>query len=454
MQVCDEGNFEGNIFQSVIGTAVAEKPLLAPFFASPVTAIPGTLNSVASDQRRKGKSMSRRSGQSGYVVKKGSMWHVRFYVDLPGQEKRQRKSVPIGPCVGKDKLTKPEVERKGAEVIASLGVNTAEHLERAMNVTPVVTFGQRVEWCRKNHKAWTDGKPSSLLSMESQLTKHILPRFGSLPLDSVDETAVQEFVADLKRGTFTMRTPNGDPKKTYKLSRKTILNLVGVVKLILGKKVWMTWELDLGRPEAPRQRYFTEEQLQKIIEGANGQYHVLFALLAGTGMRIGEAAGLHVDDLDLDNCVIHVRRAVWNGREQSPKTENAIREIDIDSGLAALLREHIGDRESGRVFEARNGSPVSGNNVLKRVLRPLLQKLGIPKAGLHAFRHSRVTMLRKRGTPEDLQKQWIGHSSLRTTDRYSHTDQELEYRRLAASKVGLSFIVGPNGPNLGSAVAQ
>jgi integrase len=52
-------------------------------------------------------------------------------------------------------------------------------------------------------------------------------------------------------------------------------------------------------------------------------------------------------------------------------------------------------------------------NVLKRVLHPLLQRLGTPKDGLHAFRHSRVTMLRKRGAPEDLQKQWIGHSSLR-----------------------------------------
>jgi hypothetical protein len=41
-----------------------------------------------------------------------------------------------------------------------------------------------------------------------------------------------------------MRKPNGDPIKTYKLSRKTILNMVGVVKLILGKQVRMTWELD------------------------------------------------------------------------------------------------------------------------------------------------------------------------------------------------------------------
>ena len=152
-----------------------------------------------------------------------------------------------------------------------------------------------------------------------------------------------------------------------------------------------------------------------------------------------EAAGLHVADLDLDNCVIYVRRGVWNGRELAPKTKNAVSEIGIDPGLAELLRQHVGHKQAGRVFEARNGSPISGNNVLKRVLHPLLERLGIPRAGLHAFRHSRVTMLRKRGTPEDLQKQWIGHSSLRTTDRYSHTDQELEYRRLAASKAGLNL---------------
>jgi integrase len=78
------------------------------------------------------------------------------------------------------------------------------------------------------------------------------------------------------------------------------------------------------------------------------------------------------------------------------------------------LLQHLGDKKAGRVFEARNGSPISGNNILQRVLHPPLKRLGIPKAGLHAFRHSRVTMLRKNGTPEDLQKQWIGHSSLRT----------------------------------------
>jgi hypothetical protein len=89
-------------------------------------------------------------------------------------------------------------------------------------------------------------------------------------LDAVDETAVQEFVADLKRATFERRKPKGKDRlpqgnvvKTYKLSRRTILNIVGVVKLILGKKVWLTWDLDLGKPEDPEQRHFTEEQLRR-----------------------------------------------------------------------------------------------------------------------------------------------------------------------------------------------
>jgi hypothetical protein len=179
------------------------------------------------------------------------------------------------------------------------GVNTQAHLERA--TTPAYTFRQRVDWCRQYHVAWTDGKPQPIRTMESQLEKHILPRFGDMPLDAVDETAVQEFAADLKRSTFEMRKPNGDLIKTYKLSRKTVLNVVGLVKSILGRKVWLSWQLDLGKPNEPTQRYFTEEELKRIIDATDEPYRTLFALLAGTGMRIGEAAGLHIDDLDLDN---------------------------------------------------------------------------------------------------------------------------------------------------------
>jgi len=67
--------------------------------------------------------------------------------------------------------------------------------------------------------------------------------------------------------------------------------------------------------------------------------------------------------------------------------------------------------------------------------------------GLHAFRHGRVSVLQENGVPGDLVKEWIGHSSLRTTSRYTHLRPE--FRERVATEVGLfKPILDPNGPNL------
>src|SRR4029450_9013793 len=148
-------------------------------------------------------------------------------------------------------------------------------------------------------------------------------------------------------------------------------------------------------------------------------------------------------DVDIQSQVIHVRRGIWKGQDLAPKTENAIREVDIDETLTEMLRHFIGDRKGGRLFQSRTGTPLAHGNLRKRVLHPLLERLGIPKAGLHAFRHSSVTLLRNARKTQHLQKHWLGHSSLRTGDRYSHTHEEVEYRRSAAGNVGLDRVLSP-----------
>jgi integrase len=62
---------------------------------------------------------------------------------------------------------------------------------------------------------------------------------------------------------------------------------------VVGKKIWKSWELDLGKASRPKQPYFTEAQLKQIIAAAPERFRVLFILLAGTGMRIGEALALN-----------------------------------------------------------------------------------------------------------------------------------------------------------------
>lgn len=71
--------------------------------------------------------MSTRSGQSGTVVRKGLMWHGRYYADVAGQNERRRASVPIGPI---KEMTKTEAKRKLRSMLEQMGLNANDHLVR------------------------------------------------------------------------------------------------------------------------------------------------------------------------------------------------------------------------------------------------------------------------------------------------------------------------------------
>ena len=97
---------------------------------------------------------------------------------------------------------------------------------------------------------------------------------------------------------------------------------------------------------------------------------------------------------------------------------------------------------------------------MRRKLHQTLKRLELPLGALHAFRHGRVSMLQANGVPGDLVKEWIGHSGLRTTSRYTHFRDD--FRQAVANKAGLfsqptvaeKLPVGSNGPNFASVGAQ
>jgi hypothetical protein len=71
--------------------------------------------------------------------------------------------------------------------------------------------------------------------MSSHLDKYILPRFGSMPIAAIDEKRVQEFIVEMTH--VEHKWPNGISKR---LSPKTIINVVGVLKVILGEGYGVT----------------------------------------------------------------------------------------------------------------------------------------------------------------------------------------------------------------------
>src|SRR5947209_9060952 len=95
--------------------------------------------------RKRAKSMVFRSGQSGTVVRKGNMWHGRYYADIPGEENRRHASVPLGPV---KELKKAEAKRKLRTLLEEMGINKSSHLERVE--AGGRTFASESEWWRSN----------------------------------------------------------------------------------------------------------------------------------------------------------------------------------------------------------------------------------------------------------------------------------------------------------------
>jgi integrase len=116
------------------------------------------------------------------------------------------------------------------------------------------------------------------------------------------------------------------------LSSQTLKNYSKLVKLIasaideqgeeLYPRKWNRRFIDLPKIENQRTPTFTVEEVAQVVASTEGHYRILYALLAGSGLRVGEALGLEGGDVSADGRTLAVRQSVWNGQVQSPMTDN------------------------------------------------------------------------------------------------------------------------------------
>ena len=379
--------------------------------------------------------MSRRSGQDGYIERKGNNYVVRFWMDVPGQEKRAHKSVRICPVTGPGKLNKSQREHRAREIITASGADSARHFNAVQAVNLGTTFQQQAEWWLEHiqSRKREPVKFRTAYTWASHL-KWINRKIGAVPLVSVNNLSVKQLITEMVDAGFTAQTV-----KCY----------VGVVKQVVASAVdengeeiyprkWNHDFLDMPLVTKHHTPTFTPDQVTAILD-ANTPYRILYAILAGTGMRIGEALGLEVGHISQDGYTISIRQTLWGGSVASPKTNNAVREIDLHPSLAALLMAHLGLRQTGFVFQSSSGRPLQPAHVLRFDLHPILAGIGASKTGFHAFRRFRVTHLRKHRVPEDLLRFWIGHADKSVTDGYSKVKEDAKFRREVANVIPLGF---------------
>src|SRR5439155_24631834 len=97
------------------------------------------------------------------------------------------------------------------------------------------------------------------------------------------------------------------------------------------------------------------------------------------GLRWGDYSGTE----------INVSRSVWESDIGPTKTRKSKAPVPVIASLAKVLsawRERCGNPTEGFVFASNKGTPLSVNNLERRVIRPALRAAGVGWHGWHAFR--------------------------------------------------------------------
>ncbi len=170
-----------------------------------------------------------------------------------------------------------------------------------------------------------------------------------------------------------------------------------------------------------------QQQVTRIVDDLNTaaadggpmavRNRAMVELLYATGVRVGELAGLDVDDLDPDRRTL---RVLGKGNKERTVPYGVPAAVAIDDwlrrGRPAVVTSHSGPA----LFLGVRGNRVDPRQI-RAVVSELLQALGDTSAtGPHALRHSAATHLLDGGADLRAVQEILGHSSLATTQIYTH----------------------------------
>lgn len=147
----------------------------------------------------------------------------------------------------------------------------------------------------------------------------------------------------------------------------------------------------------------------------------MLELLYATGIRVGELCGLDIDDVDFHRNVV---RVLGKGRKERtvPFGHPAAAALQrwLKLGRPALRRDGVG----AEVFVGARGGRIDQRVVRDVVHRRIADVPGAPDLAPHGLRHSAATHLLEGGADLRTVQEMLGHSSMATTQIYTHVTSE------------------------------
>jgi integrase len=112
-----------------------------------------------------------------------------------------------------------------------------------------------------------------------------------------------------------------------------------------------------GSADEAQAKALTEEELLALLDEVPAEQRLFFEFLAHSGLRIGEAIALTWGDVDFGARRIHVRRRLYRGRLDSPKSRYGRRQVPLSERLSqALWRLRGTSTDDAPVFASQSGA--------------------------------------------------------------------------------------------------
>lgn len=283
--------------------------------------------------------------------------------------------------------------------------------------------------------------------------------FADVPIRSVTENHVRQWMK-------AQRLPGPKRKRGLAAStRRTRFNYIRMcfAAAIRARLIRHDPTVAITPPKVPKaetkMRIPTPEQVAQALAVAPVDFRAFVAVCAFAGLRLGEAAGLQLGDIDFLRRTLTLERQIQgqvNSRTAltSPKYESA-RVIYLPDDLVMLLSRHIEHLapygEDGYLFSLRGY--VYNRNSAGNQWRRVRQQVGMDEFTLHDLRHFYASGLIAAGCDVVTVQHALGHSSPSITlNTYSHLWPKAEDRTRNAAAGLMSAVFAEKTENSADSV--
>ena len=382
------------------------------------------------DFRAIGRHMSRERYQRGSLKKVGKArkewrgrWHV-YVKQSDGSEKICKRQKILGPV---SELTRGQAHEK-LDALIKAATSQISH-----NLSAEVTFNEI--WKRYAGLKSASWSTATRKAISSIFAGHSRKKARPSVLTLIGPRRVREMTRGPLQDLLNTMAARGDSYSAVKKAR-TYLNAAldyARDERLIADNPARKLELPTRLLREPCGRFYTLDEVRTLLSQAHGREHLVLRIFMNCGLRPGELFALREDDLEfrqlrIDEALKEAERG--ERRIGDTKTPGSRAYVGISEGLQQELEMWIQARQQGRsyhtagsgtssdlLFPSETGTAIRIGNYLKRYLKPLAKKAGIPDMTYQALRRTCATHFQKHGKPRDIQAQ-LRHTKLEMTGRY------------------------------------